>query len=210
MKKVLAIGLVLAMLTVVSFDARIHFSKQLLLAKRSVNSAQRHWNLFYTQKYVYQDGIFRYLRDFDEIRQIIVPNQLLLSDKASSYYAATELPVYVPNIHTHHKRAALPQWKTFLDSRHACHIDQPSRLIKFSKFVYNWRSSSKAKELPFTYILVNKDQINANLQLDCLSQTRRAMVAGLKMLASIEYDGDYLRLYKLDYDAISDLHAEIQ
>ena len=203
MKKVFAAGLLLILLTVVCIDARLHFSQDIVLAKQSVRSAQRHWSLFYTQNHVYKNASFRYLDDFAKIREIIIPHQLLLTDKATSYYAASELPVYVPNIHKHHNRAALSAWKLLLDRRHACYLDQPERLIEFSRFIHEWQQSQKSARLPFTYILVNKDQLNSNLRLDCLSQTRRAMVEGLDSLASIEYDGEHLRLYKLDEFAMA-------
>ena len=53
-------------------------------------------------------------------------------------------------------------------------------------------------EIPFRYILVNKDQVNRNLKLDCLSQTRRAMINNVEQFATQVYDGEFLRLYKIN------------
>lgn len=202
MKRSVAAIFLFSVIAIMVFDSRIHFSIDLLEAKKEVQSPQRHWNLFYTQQHVYNDASFRYLEDFAKLNERMIPGQLMLADRASSYYSAAELPVFVPNIHAHHKRSALPAWKLFLDSRHACNLGQAGRFLKFQEFIVRWQRGVEGSRMPFTYVLVNKDQINSNLRLDCLSQTRRAMIRQLASIASIEFDGDYLRLYKLNHDSI--------
>ena len=195
-KQLVSCVLLVVLLVVVFHDSHVHFSVDNVDAKIQARSAQRHWSIAYSQQQVYDHSSFKYREDFKALSAIVEPWTYLLTDLATSYYSAAELPVLVPNVHRHHKRSALKEWSRFLMQKHACNLDQGMRRDQMSAFIE--RMSRNEERIPFRYILVNKDQVNRNLKLDCLSQTRRAMINNVEQFATEVYDGEYLRLYKLD------------
>ncbi|RBP51501.1 hypothetical protein [Arenicella xantha] len=197
LQNAVAVCFSLLLLGIVGYDAKLHFSQDLVDAKKSVRSAQRHWSLFYHQSNVYIDSSIRYQNDFVRLKTIVEPGSMVMTDLATSYYVAAQLPVYVPNIHRHHRRNDLPSWRRFLDNEHACYLNQEAHLEALSRFIKAKSLASNERVARWRYIIVNKDQENRNLRLDCLSQTRRAMINNILEFADIEYDGEYLRLYKL-------------
>ena len=186
----------LTLLVIVVRDSVFHFSNENVEAKLKVRSAQRHWNLAYSQDHVYLHSSMRYRDDFKALRNIVEPKTYLLTDLATSYYSAAELTALVPNVHRHHKRSALQDWSRFLIQKHACYLDQEVRRDQMTAFID--LVNRNRDEIPFRYILVNKDQVNRNLKLDCLSQTRRAMINNVEQFATQVYDGEFLRLYKIN------------
>ena len=193
-----AIGILLILLLVI-YDSKSHFDQSLINVKRESGSAQRNWNLFYGQRFVYYDSSFRYLDDLRSIKALIEPKQLILSDLSSSYYAAAILPNYVPNVYRHQGRDKSVGWSKMLDNRIACNFHQDDGLNNFKKFITLESLQSRKKKRPkFSYILVNKDLNNRNLRLDCIWHRRMALIENIEKLASEIYDGEYLRLYKLN------------
>ncbi|MFT4636628.1 MAG: hypothetical protein ACI9OI_002431 [Chitinophagales bacterium] len=194
------IGILLIAL-MVGYDSRPHFDQSLIQVKRDNGSAQRNWNLFYGQRFVYYDSSFRYHADLRSIKALIEPKQLILSDLATSYYAAAILPNYVPNVHRHHGRYQSFPWSEMLANRVACNLHQEGGLNDFRKFIARQTlQSQKYKRPKFSYVLINKDLNNRNVRLDCLWQRRIMLIENIDTLASMVFDGEYLQLYKLDRD----------
>lgn len=187
--------IIIAMVALI--DSSIHFDKQLVRDKRVVFSAQRHWNLFYHQSYVYHDSAMRLDFEFKEIKELIIPGSVLLSDITTSYYSAAYLPVYVPNVHEHHTRSWLREWAQILDSQDFCYLESPIRKKRVERFISEGRGDIDSIGASFAYILVNKDQESANLRRDCLSQTRTSFIANIGELAQVVYEGEFLLLYKV-------------
>ncbi|MBT8114547.1 MAG: hypothetical protein KJP04_04160 [Arenicella sp.] len=190
--------ILLSVVSLILFDARHHFDADLVTLKIKHQSAQRNWNLFYSQQQVFSAGSFRYERDFSEIAERITPGTSLLSDLATSYYAATYLPVFVMNIHRHQQGMARPQWHRLLHDRTACYLDVEANLWEFEKFLkLQEQAQAKNPHLQLRYVLLNKDHKNRNLGNDCFSLRHRHLQAPLSEIADLVYEGDFMNLYKV-------------
>lgn len=189
----------IVLLSVILFDARIHFDRDRIDLKRKHKSAQRHWNIFYDQRYVYADSAFRYELDFKSILPLIEPQTVILSDISSSYYAASYLPVYVKNIHRHHGRHDSSGISSLLKSRQTCYLQDENNRQAFTQFINNHNEKMRNKSLPeLRYIIVNKDVKNLNLRLDCLWTARERLMKHIGAIAKLKYQGEYLNLYEIE------------
>jgi len=95
----------LSLIALVAYDSKQHFDANLISLKREHRSAQRDWNIFYGQNYVFYDSAMRYEQDLSAINDIIQSGAVALSDLASSYYLSTYLPMYVKRVHKHKSRS---------------------------------------------------------------------------------------------------------
>lgn len=195
MSRIGAILLILLAALVVN-DVAFRFDREHLIAKRENQSAQRHWSPFYSQRYTYDDGPFKYAQDISSIRTLISDNSILLTDRATSYYLAAELPAYVRNVHRHHGRT---DWDSFLGKAYFCYIDQAASLGHVKEFIGDQAKSVKRENSPrFRYWVINRDSDNLNLRYDCLSTRGAEIASGLKNLAEPIFEGEYLWLYRLN------------
>ena len=184
------IGLALVLiLSVVAFDSTIHFNAQRVDIKFKHYSAQRNWSLFYGQEYVFKDSSIRYESDFKEIARLVNPNTTLLSDLATSYYAAAQLSVFVVNLHRHQGQSTPLAWKQFISGRAACYLEFEENQTKFSVFV---KSNND-----FNYLLVNKDRVNSNRKRDCLAFRSNTLIEKLPDFADLIFEGEFLNLYAI-------------
>ncbi|MGK0439977.1 MAG: hypothetical protein ACJATK_002941, partial [Paracoccaceae bacterium] len=55
-KRLLVFFALASVLALLAYDASPHFDKGLIQLKRQNNSAQRHWSLFYGQRFVFYEG----------------------------------------------------------------------------------------------------------------------------------------------------------
>ena len=188
----------LAVLVFLAYESRHHFNQELIQAKRQHNSSQKNWNVFYGQRFVYYDGIFRYQADLDQIQKLIKPGHIVLSDLASSYYVAASLPLYVKNVHRHHGRSHSVDWKPLLDQGLACNLHKDETLKEFKDFVYKGRAIAFDKGQPvFEYILINRDLNNRNVRQDCLWSRRELFIKNIVQVSALIYEGDYFDLYQV-------------
>ena len=179
------------------YDSWPHFDKSLIQLKRDHRSAQRNWNLFYGQRFVYYDSAVRYTEDLSEIEKIIQPNSLVLSDYATSYYISSRLPLYVRNIHRHHGRSKSKTWDKMLDSRSLCYLNDEKQFGRFDDFLIAERASNKESEPIFRYVILNNDELNRNLRYDCLWNNRAVFSENIERLTVIKYQGEFISLYEL-------------
>lgn len=194
------------LLGVVIYDARTHFDAELIHIKRQHKSAQRNWNLFYDQRYVYADSGFRYESDFDVIRQLIEPGGAILSDISTSYYSSTYLPAYVKNIHRHHGKYDVNGISALLRSRQLCYLQDPKNVIATAEFFKKHNALMRERGIPeVRYIIINSDVKNLNLRQDCLWTARERLIKFVGNLATLKFEGEYLRLYQLNDDLTSTL-----
>lgn len=190
---------IIALLLLIAFDARVHFDADLIQLKRQHKSAQKNWNLFYDQRYVYADSAFRYEADFESISQLIEPNTVIFSDISTSYYSASYLPVYVKNIHRHHGRLDWSGVSDLLSGRKACYLQDPENVSFLAQYFRDHNALMREQNLPeFRYILVNKDVKNLNLRLDCLWTARERLMRFVGGLSALKYEGQYLNLYQIN------------
>ena len=200
LKRLLTSLALIGVLSLVFYDSKSHFSESLIQLKRQNNSAQKNWNIFYGQRFVYYDGSFRYRHDLDQIRGLIEPGQVVLSDLATSYYAATYLPVFVRNVQRHQGRWQSPLWQKMLDSNVACNLHQEDSFLAFQAFVAENKKFSDTENQPkFNYVLVNKDVNNKNVRLDCLSNRRAIFMQNIVRLSSLKYSGEFINLYEIEH-----------
>ena len=186
---------------VVIYDARTHFDADLIHLKRQHKSAQRNWNLFYDQRYVYADSGFRYESDFDAIGKLIEPGRAILSDISTSYYSSTYLPAYVKNIHRHHGKYDVNGISALLKNRQVCYLQDPKNVTATKEFFKKHNALMNKRGLPeIRYIIVNNDVKNLNLRQDCLWTARERLIKFVGNLADLKFKGEYLRLYKLNDD----------
>lgn len=186
------LGLVVALAIMVGYDAHFHFDAELVDLKSKNRSDQRNWSLFYDQERVYFNSPLRYEQDFKEIEKRIEPGKLVISDLATSYYAAVYLPNYVVNIHRHHGSWKRPSYDAFIKARYLCYLEFEENKSKVLSFI-------KAEPLA-DYILVNKDGKYSHRRQDCLAFRSHTLVEKLPEFSTLEYSGTYLNLYKLDKD----------
>ena len=201
LQKIFAVVALIFLMIIVIYDARIHFDAELIHIKRQHKSAQKNWNLFYDQRYVYADSGFRYESDFDAIRQLIEPGSAILSDISTSYYSSTYLPAYVNNIHRHHGKYDVNGISALLKNRQICYLQDPKNITSTKEFFKTHNALMHKRGLPeIRYIIVNSDVKNLNLRQDCLWTARERLIKFLGNLADLKYEGEYLRLYKLNGD----------
>ena len=195
-KRFLAILGLLIALGVIVFDSAYHFDEKRILLKRKNNSGQTNWSMFYGQRFVYYDGALRYNEDFAELSKLIEPGYVILSDKATSYYAAANLPAYVLNIQRHHGLWRSPLWNKAIRSGMHCTLNSDRSNTEFRLLL----ESEKIKldiEPTLRYILVNHDSNNKNVRSDCFSIRRNLQEGAIKKLFDTVYVGKYLTLYAL-------------
>ena len=182
----------------VIFDARYHFDGEHMELKQRHQSPQRNWSIHYGQSHVYQNSSLRYEQDFNNIKALIEPGFVLLSDLATSYYAAVYLSVYVKNIHRHHGRAISSGWSQWLDSRDHCYLDNAASLQRTQEFIARQKTlARKGGDPVFRYIIINTDRSNRHLRTDCFSARGAGLLEPIKAIADLKYAGDYLHLYEL-------------
>ena len=198
LKKLSAGCLFLGLLGVIFYDSMYHFDVDLIHLKRQHQSSQKNWNLFYDQRYVFNDSAFRYEADFQNIANLIQSQSVILSDISSSYYAATYLPAYMKNIHRHHGRRKTDGVSTLLDSRKMCYLQDPENVEDVKNFIKGHNELMNKRGLPeLLYIIVNRDDKNLNLRQDCLWTARERLIKHLDSLADSIFQGNYLNLYKI-------------
>jgi len=191
-------------LGLIAYDSLPHFDESLIQLKRNHRSAQRNWNVFYGQRFVYFDSSFRYQKDLAEIKKLIEPGHLLLTDYATSYYASSSLPVYTRNVQRHHGRPKSKSWRKMLDSRSACYLGQPDKFSQFKKFLAIENYSSRSNDrLELRYAITNKDSRNLNLRYDCLWNGRDGFITHIERLATLKYEGDHINLYEFNMELTS-------
>ena len=191
--------LLLAALTLlVMFDSRSHFDADLVQRKIENQSAQRNWSLFFSREHVYYNSSIRYQQDFAEIASLITPNHSVLSDLATSYYAAAALPVYAVNIHSHQGRLQRRAWHQILSSRGACRLPETAEFRDFEQFITAQEGFSGRPHLQVRYVLLNKDERNRAVAGDCLARNHQQVAMNLDSIATRIYSGQFLDLYELD------------
>ncbi|GGZ99234.1 hypothetical protein GCM10008090_04770 [Arenicella chitinivorans] len=198
-------GLTIALALIVAKHALVHFDGRRVDLKQQSSSAQRHWSVFYGQHYVYTGASFKYQSDIDSLRGLLPVGAIVLTDISTSYYLAAELPITVKNLHLHHRMASRSYWERVL--RRLCYLDQEENksalALQFSAMLKRGKPHGVSSG---QYFVVNKDQNNNNMQNDCLSQRRRAFINNYQGLAALEFDGEYLMLFRF-LDSASDRHA---
>jgi len=197
-KRIVAVVVLLAIVGLLSFDARYHFDSALIDLKRQHKSDQLNWSIFYSQENVFKNSGIKYQADMQEIERLIQSNVSILSDLATSYYSATMLPVYVANVHRHQGRYRRSSTAAFLDKRYACYIEYQENLDKLNQFLHKQGNENINKpHLSLNYIIVNNDPDNRNLREDCMAFQRNVLGRELVKLADILYKGEYLDLYQV-------------
>ena len=192
------LGLVVSLMLLIGlivYDSSFHFNKSIVALKQQHQSAQRHWNLFYGQKYTYYNSPLRYQKDLKELQKLMDANTLVLSDKATSYYLASQLPVFVANIHRHH--GVDYYWRDVLKNLRFCYLDNQEVLKDVKHFIEKQKQREEKWPFPeFKYIVLNQDHKNSNTALDCLS-AKRGVKDSITKISSIIYQGEYLDLYEV-------------
>ena len=180
------------------YDSASHFNREIIQLKRNNNSAQNNWNLFYGQRFVFYDSSFRYTDDFRNIEKQVEPGYTVLSDLATSYYAAVYLPLYARNVNSHQGRRQSPLWARMLDERMYCNLHTEESFNKFKHFIRSdIRLSHRRNEPSLRYVLVNKDNNNKNVRLDCLTNRRELFMTNITRLTELKYEGQYINLYEI-------------
>ena len=197
LKNVAALSCIALVLSLIVYDSKLHFDKERILIKRKHNSGQRHWNLFYGQNFVFYDSAMRYQHDLTEIKKLIEPSSVVLSDLATSYYLAGSTGAYVRNVHQHQGRNTSYRFSQFLNAETFCYLNTDEHLndvIDFLKIEFSNRSSVPT----FRYIALNNDSKNKNVRSDCIFHRRNVIEGAIKAFSSKVYSGDFLDLYLLD------------
>ena len=187
------IGIVLiGLIALVLRDSLFHFDADYVKVKQKHYSAQRNWSIYYGQDYVYKDSPIRYQTDFAAMYPLIQPKSVLVSDLATSYYAAAQLPVYVVNLHRHQGKNVPHAWRSFLKGRTLCYMEFEENRQKVTAFF-------KTKHKP-DYVLVNKDGVNKHRQRDCLAFRSHTLIKELPRYAKLLWEGEFLNLYALNQE----------
>lgn len=196
LKKVAGVILMVCVLGLIAFDAKPHFSAELIQAKRNNQSPQRNWNVFYDQRYVWADSSLRYASDMAQIAQQVEPESVIFSDRATSYYLAAQLPVYVRNVQRHQGASDYGAWYRIIRAKHFCYLDQAASKQQVRRFLQTLASGADvARQQRLDYIVINKDPSNRTIRYSCMWNRRQAILDNIEDFAQLEFSGEYLNLY---------------
>ena len=197
-KKTVYILSLIALTLFLMHESRIHFDPQLIKIKKEALSAQKDWSVFYGQSQVYLNGGLRHDQEFSEIAALLEPGSALITDLATSYYAAAGLPIYVKNVHRHHGRHKAREWERLISHRITCYLDAPEYMAKFLNVMVDEEVTAKKRKVPpVRYIAVNRTHYNDNFKRGCMSQRRRGLLSVIGQLGTPVYEGETITLYKL-------------
>ena len=147
-----------------------------------------HWNFYRTAETNFTQSPVRYLDEISDIKGIMKKDTRFFSDKYTSYYIKSMIPVYALNPKNHHKRAGysiLPE-----DIRVLCDTSMPEK-VRYGQFMAN------LKQTQASYVVINRDQYNVNLTRDCVYQLGADLSAYLDENAKQIYAGKILQVYEL-------------
>ena len=196
MNRIVSSSLFIVFFVFLAWDSRQHFNEGLVHLKRDNLSAQRNWNAYYSQQYLYNDASLRYQTDMSNLEKLVEPYSIVFADLATSYYASAYLPTYARNTHAHQGGVSSTSWRDFIKGRSYCYLDQPENYQKTKTFF-----ASLDKEKPI-YVFLNKDSLNLNLRYECLWHRREFIKPGFAKLGELIYSGEYLEVFRL-YDSLS-------
>lgn len=187
-----------AILVLLIKDSSFHFNAASLRAKREHHSAQRHWNIWFKPEFVYYDSPLRYQTDLRNIADIVEPGSIVLSDRATSYYAAATLPAYVLNVHKHHRSVRAERLVRVLSRGEFCYLEDKFHRKAALSFLQKDSRQAQQKNWPqIKYILLNKDKQNIMLRNDCLALRSEQHEVSIPKIGELLYEGTFLNLYKL-------------
>ncbi len=196
-KRALALFFFIFISFIIVRESLFHFNADVVTIKRKHYSAQKHWHIKYSYHYVYYDSPIRYENDFEKISDIIEPGYAVLSDLATSYYAAARLPVYIRNNHRHHVMDNVT--REFLKRKSLCRLGNPHYRKDVLKYLQRDVELSKTQNWPILrYFLLNKDKTNSVLKRDCISQRSHYLQTTLPSIGKLLFEGKYINLYQLD------------
>jgi hypothetical protein len=198
--RLICVGIVLA---VIVTDSNRFFSRELVYLKLRHQSGQYNWNIHFPQSVVYRNSPFRYKKDFDELKKVIVQDSLLISDFATSYYAAAILPVYIRNTQPHQGRWRSRNWASLFDKMDFCYLDNPKRMEKVMQTIRDEFSRYPGRRI---YFLLNNDGVNKNNHLDCMANRSEYTAEGIDEFTTKAFTGDYLDLYLVDKSFFNSEH----
>ena len=85
-----------------------------------------------------------------------------------------------------------------LNERMYCDLHIEESFNKFKRFIQSdIRLSLHRSEPSLRYVLVNKDNNNKNVRLDCLTNRRELFMRNITRLAELKYEGQYINLYEI-------------
>ena len=125
-KKSIKFALAVTLVGLFYVDSYRFFSRDYVQVKLQHRSGLYDWNIHFPQSVVYHDSSLRYQQDFKDLKEIIDEDSLLISDMATSYYAAALLPVYIRNTQRHHGRQNFQAWSSIFDRFDFCYLDNPN------------------------------------------------------------------------------------
>ncbi|MDW7772657.1 MAG: hypothetical protein SCH71_07175 [Desulfobulbaceae bacterium] len=198
-KAIIALFFLLLVAAVIARDSRFHFHTDSLRVKREHHSPLRDWTIGNNQQYLYHDSPFRYQSDLVMIAGMIEPGHALLSDLATSYYAAATLPVYVLNVHRHHRSTRAAALAKVLRKNEFCYLEDSFHRQKAIKFLQRDTRAAGEKNWPaLRYFLLNKDKENSMLWKDCLAMRSDQLEVSLLQISKLLYEGEYLNIYEFN------------
>ena len=187
-----------AVIVFIGAESWFHFDKDLIEKKKRAYSAQKDWSLFFGQSHVYMNGGFRHDEEFRELTVLLEPNTALITDLATSYYIAANLPVYVKNVYRHHGRQKSQKWEKLISQKIVCYLDLPDYLSQFENVVrYDNRRAKRKAVPPVRYVAVNLTQYNENFTRGCMSQRRKELLSVIDQMATPVYEGNTIAVFKL-------------
>jgi len=139
----------------------------------------------------------RYQHDLTEIKKLIEPSSVVLSDLATSYYLAGSTRSYVRNVQHHQGRNISYRFSKFLNAGTFCYLNVDEHLNDVIDFI-KIESSNRSGIPTFRYIVLNNDSKNKNVRSDCIFHRRNVIEDAIKAFSSKVYSGDFLDLYLLD------------
>ncbi len=168
-----------------------HLESVTVVEKRNHGSAQRDWNVHYSQDYVYYDGSFRYSDDFAQLRAWVADDAVVLADLATSYYASAYLRGSVVNVHPHQGRGQVTQWQPYLKRGGLCAATTPMASSELATIL-----AARAQTQTLWY-LHNNDRLNKNVRASCESNRAHIVLPFLQRYGERVYKGEHLELWAL-------------
>jgi len=182
-------------LSLIIFDSKRFFSKELVILKLRHQSGQHDWNIHFPQSIVYQNSPFRYQSDFRGLKEVVELGSIVISDLATSYYAAATLPVYIRNSQPHQGRRNFKAWASLFDKLDFCYLDNPQRMEKAVGVIRQEVIHNPERPV---YFLLNKDGLNKNNHLDCMANRSEYIELEILKFTKKVYVGEHLDLFQVN------------
>ncbi len=164
-----------------------------------------HWRIDRSPADNYQNSSLRYYDDFDKLANILPADSLVLADRVTGYYLTAALPVFSANPSPHHRIATMRAELTNVSDEFVealCGREEGLGGQTPREYLERKRRYHRKYGWPeLRYVVVNKDDVNRNVRLHCLSRHGDVVARQIAGFSRKIFEGEFLDVYEIDLDA---------